>query len=145
MDPLNFPAYTFQLSRSEEKEFIYDPIRKKKVVLTPEEWVRQHVLAFLVQTQNYPMSLIAVERMIQFNNLKKRFDVMLYNKQGHPQMLIECKAPEVNLSSETLFQISTYNMVFKVPHLFVSNGLKHLLFQLNEAGNYESVSEFPVL
>jgi hypothetical protein len=143
LNPLNFPVYEFKLFREEEKEYIFDPIRKKKVVLTPEEWVRQHVLAFLVQTKGYPVSLIAVERMITFNQLKKRFDVLVFNKQGKPEILIECKAPEVNLSNETLFQISTYNMVFKVPYLFVSNGMKHLLFQLNESGNYISIETFP--
>jgi hypothetical protein len=91
------------------------------------------------------MSLIAVERMISFNQLKKRFDVLVYNKSGKPEILIECKAPEVKLSSETLFQIATYNMVYKVPYLFVSNGLKHLLFQLNEEGNYISIEQFPVI
>jgi len=145
MDPLNFPDYTFRLSKLDQTELIYDPIRKKNIVLTPEEWVRQHVIAFLVQTQKYPMSLIAVERMITFNRLKKRFDVLVYNKNGRPEILIECKAPEVKLSSETLFQISTYNMVYKVPYLFISNGMKHLLFQLNDAGNYISVEQFPVI
>jgi hypothetical protein len=129
----------------DQTEFIFDPIRKKNIVLTPEEWVRQHVIAFLVQTQKYPMSLIAVERMITFNQLKKRFDVLVYNKSGKPEILIECKAPEVKLSSETLFQIATYNMIFKVPYLFVSNGMKHLLFQLNEEGKYISIEQFPVI
>ena len=145
MGPLNFPAYSFRLSKLNEREFIFDPIRKKEVVLTPEEWVRQHVIAFFSETQKYPVSLIAVEREIKFNQLKKRFDVLLFNKKGEPEMLVECKAPEVKLSSETLFQIATYNMVFKVPFLFVSNGLSHLLFQLNEEGTYVSSAEFPII
>ncbi len=145
MVSLNFPLYIFRLSKLDQTEFIFDPIRKKNIVLTPEEWVRQHVIAFLVQTQKYPMSLIAVERMITFNQLKKRFDVLVYNKSGKPEILIECKAPEVKLSSETLFQIATYNMIFKVPYLFVSNGMKHLLFQLNEEGKYISIEQFPVI
>jgi hypothetical protein len=145
MVSLNFPLYIFRLSKLDQTEFIFDPIRKKNIVLTPEEWVRQHVIAFLVQTQKYPMSLIAVERMINFNQLKKRFDVLVYNKSGKPEILIECKAPEVKLSSETLFQIATYNMIFKVPYLFVSNGMKHLLFQLNEEGKYISIEQFPVI
>ncbi len=145
MGPLNFPAYSFRLSKLDEREFIFDPIRKKEVVLTPEEWVRQHVIAFFSETQRYPVSLIAVEREIKFNQLKKRFDVLLFNKNGKPEMLVECKAPEVKLSSETLFQISTYNMVFKVPFLFVSNGLQHLLFKLSDEGDYISTTEFPVI
>jgi predicted type IV restriction endonuclease len=145
MQELNFPAYQFQLNRVEEKNYIFDPIRKKWVVLTPEEWVRQHLILFLVQTKRYPASLLAVERLITFNKLKKRFDLLMFNKAGKPEMLIECKAPEVNLSKETLFQIATYNMVFKVPYLFVSNGLMHLLFQLNEEGNYVRAQEMPII
>jgi len=145
MQELNFPAYQFQLNRVEEKNYIFDPIRKKWVVLTPEEWVRQHLILFLVQTKKYPASLLAVERLITFNKLKKRFDLLLFNKTGKPEMLIECKAPEVNLSKETLFQIATYNMVFKVPYLFISNGLNHLLFQLNEEGNYVRTQEMPLI
>jgi type I site-specific restriction endonuclease len=145
MQELNFPAYQFQLNRVEEKNYIFDPIRKKWVVLTPEEWVRQHLILFLVQTKKYPASLLAVERLITFNKLKKRFDLLLFNKTGKPEMLIECKAPEVNLSKETLFQIATYNMVFKVPYLFISNGLSHLLFQLNEEGNYVRTQEMPLI
>ncbi len=145
MQELNFPAYQFQLNRVEEKNYIFDPIRKKWVVLTPEEWVRQHLILFLVQTKRYPASLLAVERLITFNKLKKRFDLLMFNKAGKPEMLIECKAPEVNLSKETLFQIATYNMVFKVPYLFISNGLSHLLFQLNEEGNYVRTQEMPLI
>lgn len=145
MQELNFPAYQFQLNRVEDKHYIFDPIRKKWVVLTPEEWVRQHLILFLVQTKKYPASLLAVERLITFNKLKKRFDLLLFNKTGKPEMLIECKAPEVSLSKETLFQIATYNMVFKVPYLFISNGLSHLLFQLNEEGNYVRTQEMPLI
>ncbi len=145
MQELNFPAYQFQLNRVEEKNYIFDPIRKKWVVLTPEECVRQHLILFLVQTKRYPASLLAVERLITFNKLKKRFDLLMFNKAGKPEMLIECKAPEVNLSKETLFQIATYNMVFKVPYLFISNGLSHLLFQLNEEGNYVRTQEMPLI
>jgi len=145
MQDLSFPAYQFQLKREADKEFILDPIRKKWVVLTPEEWVRQHVIAYLVQTKKYPASLLAVERLITFNKLKKRFDLLLFNKMGMPEMLVECKAPEVALSKETLFQISTYNMVFKVPFLFITNGLHHMVFQLNDAGNYISTHDFPAI
>jgi type I site-specific restriction endonuclease len=145
MQDLNFPAYQFQLNRVEDKHYIFDPIRKKWVVLTPEEWVRQHLILFLVQTKKYPASLLAVERLITFNKLKKRFDLLLFNKMGMPEMLVECKAPEVALSKETLFQISTYNMVFKVPFLFISNGLHHMMFQLNDGGNYVSTHDFPAI
>ena len=140
---LNFPEYTFQTKNEEGKKLIYDIIRKRFVALTPEEWVRQHVLCFLTLSKQYPKSLIAVEREIKFNNLRKRFDVLLFDKSGKPLMLIECKAFDVKLTAQTLQQIATYNMSFKVPYLFVSNGLKHLLFVLDEENNYVQTVEFP--
>ncbi|MDP3929707.1 MAG: type I restriction enzyme HsdR N-terminal domain-containing protein [Bacteroidota bacterium] len=143
MQDLNFPKYHFSLKRELEKEYIFDSIRKKWVVLTPEEWVRQHVIAYLVQTERLPASLIAVERMIKYNKLVKRFDVLLYNTLGKPAMLIECKAPEVNLSKETLFQIATYNTVFKVPYLFITNGIMHQVYAWDESGKYLALDAFP--
>lgn len=142
---LNFPNYEFKIERKDESLKIYDVFRKKWVVLTPEEWVRQHVLAYLVQTKNYAASLIAVERSLVYNTLRKRFDVLVFDKQAKPFMLIECKAPEVALSDETLMQVCTYNTVFKVPFLFISNGLSHLLFSLNEDHKYVSEPIFPNL
>jgi hypothetical protein len=142
---LNFPSYEFRIERKEEDLKIYDGFRRKWVILTPEEWVRQHVLAFLVQTKNYAASLIAVERSLVFNTRRKRFDILVFDKQAKPFMLVECKAPEVALSEETLMQVCTYNTVFKVPYLFISNGLSHLLFSLNEQEKYVSASEFPTL
>jgi len=142
---LNFPSYEFRIERKEDSLKIYDAFRRKWVVLTPEEWVRQHVLAFLVQTKNYAASLIAVERSLVYNTKRRRFDVLVFDKQSKPFMLIECKAPEVALTTETLIQVCTYNTVFKVPYLFISNGLSHLLFSLNEHDKYVSESEFPTL
>ncbi|MCG9881127.1 MAG: type I restriction enzyme HsdR N-terminal domain-containing protein [Bacteroidia bacterium] len=145
MFKLNFPEYSFKIETREEKEFIYDTIRKKWVVLTPEEWVRQHVIFYLVQTEKLPASLLAVERLIKYNKLSKRFDLLLFNKLGKPQMLIECKAPEVKLSNETLFQIATYNMVFSVPYLFITNGIQHQIYAWNTEGEYELMPQFPAL
>lgn len=145
MQVLNFPQYLFSIETREGKEFIFDPIRKKWIVLTPEEWVRQHVIAYLVQTEKLPASLLAVERLIKYNKLSKRFDLLLFNAMGKPQMLIECKAPEVKLSNETLFQIATYNMVFGVPYLFITNGLQHQIYQWNGQDKYELLSRFPSL
>ena len=143
MQVLNFPEFQFSLKRELAREYIFDPIRKKWIVLTPEEWVRQHVIAYLVQTERLPASLIAVERMIKYNKLAKRFDLLLYNRQGRATMLVECKAPEVKLSNETLFQIATYNMVFKVPYLYVTNGIQHLIYSWDEQGKYIPLDTFP--
>lgn len=142
---LNFPAYTFQTKNENGKKLIYDTIRKKFVVLTPEEWVRQHVLSFLIHTKQYSAALIAVEREIKFNNLSKRFDALLFDKDGKPLILIECKAFDVLLTKQTLMQIATYNMNFKVPYLFISNGLKHMLFVLNDSNQYIQTEMFPVV
>lgn len=145
MQVLNFPVYHFQLTEGSGKTFIFDPVRKKNVALTPEEWVRQHVISYFIQTLNFPQSLIAVERALTFNKRRKRFDLLVYNKTGKPEILVECKSSGVTLSKETLFQIATYNMVFEVPYLFVSNGMQHLLFMLNKEGKYESTDVFPVI
>lgn len=142
---LNFPTYNFKIERQDDSLKIYDAFRKRWVVLTPEEWVRQHVLAYLVQTKNYAASLLAVERSLTYNTRKKRFDILVFNRQAEPFMLIECKAPEVKLSEDTLMQICTYNTVFNVPFLFVSNGLVHILYALNGEAKYVRVQEFPLL
>jgi type I site-specific restriction endonuclease len=105
--------------------------------------VRQHVIAYLVQTEKLPASLIAVERLIKYNKLNKRFDLLLFNKLGKPQMLIECKAPEIKLSTETLFQIATYNTLFKVPFLYITNGIHHQIFTWDASGKYVALEKFP--
>ena len=140
---LNFPVYDLKTKNEDGKKLIYDPIRKKFVSLTPGEWVRQHVLCFLVQTKQYSSNLIAVEREIKFNTLKKRFDILVFDKNSKPFMLIECKAFDIELTPQTLRQIATYNMVFKVPYLFISNGLNHMLFKLNEENKYLQTDVFP--
>lgn len=142
---LNFPEYNFRVSKQANTQLIFDPIRKRWIKFTPEEWVRQHVIAFLVQTKKYPASLLAVERELNYNSRKKRFDMLVFSRDGRAFMLIETKAPEVKLNKETLMQICTYNMVFKVPYLFISNGLEHMLYQLNSIGNFEPIQEFPDL
>ncbi len=141
---LNFPVYDFKITDKDGKNYIFDIIRKKNVVLTPEEWVRQHIVRFLIEN-DYPPSLISVERQITFNQLKKRFDILVYNNQAAPIMLIECKSPEVKLSQETLNQIALYNTQFKVDYLFISNGLKHLICRYDKDTNkYKAVENFPI-
>jgi hypothetical protein len=129
---LNFPEYQFRISKEKETLKIFDPIRKKNIVLTPEEWVRQHVIQYLIQECKISPALIAVERAFEFNHLKKRFDILVFNQLGKPHLLVECKSFEVELNSETLMQIATYNQIFKVNHLWISNGLQHHSFQLSE-------------
>jgi hypothetical protein len=125
MQELNLPSYTFRLKNENNIVFIFDAIRKKYVVLTPEEWVRQNFIRFLTDEKKYPASLVAVEIGLKYNQLQKRADVLIYNKMGQPHLMIECKAPEVKISQDTFHQIAAYNMSFKVNYLVVTNGMDH--------------------
>lgn len=127
---LNFPAYNFNIKRQKNANYIFDIIRKKWLLLTAEEWVRQHVLHYLLYTKKYPASLIAVEREFMFNGLKKRFDVMVFDKASHqPYIIVECKRPDVNIDESVLRQIAVYNARFNAPILWITNGLTHVYFQ----------------
>lgn len=125
MKALNFPSYNFKIIQEGKKTKIFDAIRGGFFVLTPEEWVRQHLIQFLVEERNYPKGLIAVERGLKINGLQKRFDGLVYKKDASPIMLIECKAPHIEITQATLDQVSRYNLNFKLPYLLVSNGLQH--------------------
>ncbi|MCK0159677.1 type I restriction enzyme HsdR N-terminal domain-containing protein [Allomuricauda sp. F6463D] len=125
MQDLNFPPYSFRIKNSQNRQYIFDGIRKKFVVLQPEEWVRQHVLRYLVSTKNYPKSLINVEKQLTVNKLKKRYDVVVFNPDGTIYLLIECKAPEVGITQSVFDQIARYNYQLKAEYLMVTNGLEH--------------------
>tara|TARA_B110000003_G_scaffold276580_1_gene324155 strand:- start:21537 stop:21956 length:420 start_codon:yes stop_codon:yes gene_type:complete len=123
---------------------IFDPVRKKMVKLDPEEWVRQNLIQFLNKDKNYPISLMAVEKGLTVNKLSKRFDILCYNNDSKPLLLVECKAPSVKISQDAFDQISIYNLQFKVPFLLVSNGLEHYCCQLDyEKNSYSFLSEIP--
>lgn len=125
MQQLNFPAYTFRFKSSENKILIFDEIRKKFVRLTPEEWVRQHVIQFLIHQKKYPKTLISVEKRITVAQLNKRYDIVVYTPEGGIQLLVECKAPEVTVSQEVFDQTARYNLLLKADYLMVTNGLQH--------------------
>jgi hypothetical protein len=128
---LNLPQYQFRLKSKEEKIYIFDAFRKKDIVLTPEEWVRQNFLEFLVQHKNYPRSWIAVEKEININGLKRRYDALVFNPEGHVQVLVEFKAPHVKITEEVFKQIAAYNFKLEAPFLIVSNGLNHYSAEIN--------------
>ena len=128
---LNFPSYAFKLKSSENKTLIFDIVRKKYVILTPEEWVRQHVVHFLLKEKNYPISLIAVEKQLKINARVKRTDIIVYNKLGTPEVLIECKAPSVKITQTTFDQIARYNLTANSKYLMVTNGLAHYFCQID--------------
>lgn len=131
MQKLNFPSYAFKLKSSENKTLIFDIVRKKYVILTPEEWVRQHVVHFLLKEKNYPISLIALEKQLKINLRTKRTDIVVYNIQGNPEILIECKAPSIKISQTTFDQIARYNLSANSNYLIVTNGLTHYFCQID--------------
>jgi len=144
MQELNLPSYNFRLKEENNIVFIFDAIRKKFVVLTPEEWVRQNFIRFLTEDKKYPASLVAVEIGLKYNQLRKRADVLIYNKAGQPHLMIECKAPEVKISQDTFHQIAAYNMSFKVNYLVVTNGLDHFCCKMDYTSNsYQFLQMIP--
>jgi hypothetical protein len=139
---LNLPTYQFKITKQNEKPFIYDIIRRKLVSLTPEEWVRQHIINFLVNYKNFNKTLIAVERKLSYLNSFKRFDILVFNNKAEPEILIECKAPTVNLTSETALQLALYNQQYKAKIIIISNGINHFAWQLDINSEYQSFSFF---
>lgn len=144
MQKLNFPTFTFRFKNSENKVAIFDEIRKKFIILTPEEWVRQHVVQFLLQEKKYPKSYVNVEKLIKINDLNKRYDIVVYQPNGELFLLIECKAPEVKIAQQTFDQIARYNLVLKAKYLMVTNGLNHYFCQMDfENEEYIFLKELP--
>jgi hypothetical protein len=144
LQKLNFPTFTFRFKNSENKVAIFDEIRKKFIILTPEEWVRQHVVQFLLQEKNYPKSYINVEKLIKINDLNKRYDIVVYQPNGELFLLIECKAPEVKITQQTFDQIARYNLVLNAKYLMVTNGLNHYFCQMDfENEKYIFLEELP--
>lgn len=131
MHRLNFPAYKFRFKNRENKPLIFDLIRKKFVSLTPEEWVRQHTLHFLVYEKNYPLSLINVEKQLRLHQTKKRYDIVVFKPEGEVYLIVECKAADVTISQETFDQIARYNLALNASYLMVTNGLQHYYCQMN--------------
>jgi len=132
---LNLPYYSFKITGKEGNEMILDTIRRKYVRLTPEEWVRQNFVQYLINEGKYPPGLIGIEVMFSLNRLKKRVDILIHNRRGEPVMIVECKEPEVKLEDKVFDQIVVYNMAFKVPYLVVTNGIDHYAFRVNHLEN----------
>ena len=144
MQKLNLPEYSFSLREQSEKIQIFDRWRKKYVTLTPEEWVRQNFLMYLVSEKNFPASLISVEAGLKLFKTNKRTDIVVYNKQGNPLLIVECKAPEVALNEKVFDQIVRYNMALQVKYLIVTNGLEHYCCRLDyEKHTYTFLENIP--
>jgi len=122
--------------------YVWDGRRDKYVLLTPEEWVRRHVIAWL-ESEGYPPGLIAVERQLEINGLPRRFDVAVFDRQNRPFMLVECKRPDVKITPRTLSQAFMYNRALKAPYLLLTNGLTHYLLALTPMGDMQALTRLP--
>lgn len=143
MQELNLPFYNITFKEENGKQFIYDDIRKKYLSLTPEEWVRQNFIKYLISEKNVPASLIVIEKGLKLNELSKRADILIY-KDYSPILLVECKAPKVKITQDTFDQISRYNLTFKVPYLIVTNGLNHYCCKIDfDKNSYTFLEEIP--
>jgi hypothetical protein len=144
MTNLNLPKYSFRIKNRENKLYIFDKIRKKDVVLTEEEWVRQNFVEYLNKEKNYPLSIIALEKQCLVNELKKRTDILIFDKNGAPYIIVECKAPVVRIDQHTFDQIARYNMELNAQFLIVTNGIQHFYCRMNhEEKKYIFLSEIP--
>jgi hypothetical protein len=141
---LNLPPYPIKIQEKGEKRQIFDFLRRKWVALTPEEWVRQHFTHFLVEHKNYPQALLANEVELRIGEKRLRCDTLLYNKELRPRMIIEYKAPTIQIQQKTFDQISAYNLLLKVDYLVVSNGLSHYCCKMDyERQSYQFLEDIP--
>jgi len=142
--PLNLPAYPFQLRKENNKLYIFDELRKRYLLVTPEEWVRQHWIQYLINEKEYPKSLIQSEGGLKLNDLQKRTDLVIFNNVGERILIAEFKAPEIKISQQVFDQIARYNFIHKVPLLVVSNGIDHYYCKIDfENQTYEFIKELP--
>ncbi|MCD6112073.1 MAG: type I restriction enzyme HsdR N-terminal domain-containing protein [Bacteroidales bacterium] len=144
MQKLNLPEYNFNIKLNNNKLEIFDSIRKKFVALTPEEWVRQNFIMYLINKKHFPASLIAVEKKLIFNNMTRRTDIVLYNKNGSPKLIVECKSTDIKINQKVFDQIARYNMTLKVNYLVVTNGLEHYCCYIDDKNKtYNFLEEIP--
>ena len=144
MQKLNFPNYTFRFKNSENKIAAFDEIRKKFIILTPEEWVRLHTVQYLKVEKLFPLSYINVEKQLMLGKVLKRYDVVVFNAEGGIHLIVECKAPSIKITQATFDQIARYNMSLKAKYLMVTNGLDHFFCRMDyESEKYIFLEELP--
>jgi type I site-specific restriction endonuclease len=129
---LNLPVFEHRIRNSEKGKQIFDSIRSKYVALTPEEWVRQNFLQYLIQVKKMPQGLIRVEMSLELNGLAKRSDIVVHDRSGNPLLAVECKAPTVQITQSVFEQLARYNLLLNVPYLAVTNGLSHFFCKYSE-------------
>lgn len=141
---LNLPAFPVKVIVKNGKTFIFDPVRRKYVALTPEEWVRQHFVNYLITEKGYPSGLVANEVAIKLNHTNKRCDTVVYDRYLDPLVVIEYKSPAIEITNSVFDQIARYNMVLKVPYLIISNGLSHYCCRIDyKTQTYRFLEEIP--
>ncbi|WP_127845749.1 type I restriction enzyme HsdR N-terminal domain-containing protein [Psychroflexus aestuariivivens] len=146
MKSLNFPEYEFRFKSKENKTAIFSILRKKFLILTPEEWVRQHCVNFLISEKNYSKSLLNEEKQIKLNGIDKRYDIVAFKPDGNIRLVVECKAPNVKITQDTFDQIARYNMALNAEYLMVTNGLFHYYCKLDyDKKKYDFLPELPIL
>jgi hypothetical protein len=142
--PLHLPPYPFKLKEINEQLFIFDELRKKDLVLTPEEWVRQHFIQYLINQKEYPKTLIKLEGGLKLNQLQKRTDILVFDMLGKPHILVECKATSVKIDQKVFDQIASYNIIHQVNYLVVTNGLNHYYCKMDyENKKYKFIEKLP--
>ena len=141
---LNFPKFEYRFKSTENKVSIFDVIRKKFIILQPEEWVRQHCVHYLISVKNYPKSLINVEKELIINGLKKRYDIVVFNPDGSIQLIVECKSDTIAIDQTTFDQIARYNMALNASYLMVTNGLNHYYCEMDmKAERFSFLKDIP--
>jgi hypothetical protein len=144
LQPLQLPPYPFKIIEHNGQLTLFDSIRKKHIIITPEEWVRQHFVQYLINQKGYPKTLIKLEGGLKLHGNAKRTDIVVFNPSGEKILLIECKAPSVNIDQKVFDQVARYNMVHKVGVLVVSNGLKHYYCRIDFVNQkYQFIDDLP--
>lgn len=141
--PLNLPPFDYRIRKHDGASEIYDAVRRKYVRLTPEEWVRQHFVHFLIEMKGYPTPLMAIEKGIGVYGMRRRFDIVCYDRQGNPFLIVECKAPEVPLSQATFDQVFGYNLTVAAPYVAITNGIVHLCGTAGDNRQFRLLPDIP--
>lgn len=144
MIKIEYPEYQPKIKTENNKELLFDEVRKKWIILTPEEWVRQNFLQYLIQVKKYPASLIAVEKEIKLGELKKRFDIVVHDRNAKPWMIIECKEMDVALDQSVLDQVLRYNIALQVSYLVITNG-NFCMASAIANNEWKEINDLPVL
>jgi hypothetical protein len=142
MQGLNFPQYEFTIKQVGEHMQIFDPVRKQYIILTPEEWVRQHVIRYLLDEKGFPSGLLSVESSINLFRTKKRYDLAAFNREGMPLLVVECKSPDIKLNHSVIDQAVRYNLALQASYLFITNGIVNIFLEKTHEG-YSQRKDLP--